>query len=68
MLDLSVVGIVASLKARLYLLYLVFLGSLPSGLYFLLTPGVFKWLGMFCILYLVSAILMTINKVARCLC
>ncbi len=62
MCSLSVLGIFASLKTRLYLMYLVFLGSLPFGLYFLLTPGVFKWLGVLCMLYLVSAIVMTLNK------
>ena len=65
MLSLAVLGIVASLKSRAYLMYLVFLGSLPAGLYFLLTPGVFRWFGLFCALYLVSAIVMTVDKVVR---
>ena len=65
MFGLSALGVFASLKNRLYLMYLVFLGSIPSGLYFLLTPGIFKWLGMFCFLYLLSAIVMTINKVVH---
>lgn len=65
MLSLGVLGIVASLKSRAYLMYLVFLGSLPAGLYFLLTPGVFRWLGLFCGLYLVSAVVMTFHKFRR---
>lgn len=63
MLGLSVVGILASLKTRVILMYIVFLGSLPLGLYFFLTPGIFKWLGLFCVLYLVSALLMTVDRV-----
>ena len=65
MCSLGVLGIFASLKGRAYLMYLVFLGSLPAGLYFLLTPGVFRWLGLFCALYLVSAIVMTLHKFRR---
>ena len=65
MCSLGVLGIFASLKTRVYLMYLVFLGSLPSGLYFLLTPGVFKWLGVLCMLYLVSAIVMTVDRIVR---
>jgi hypothetical protein len=65
MCSLSILGIFASLKERVYLMYLVFLGSLPAGLYFMLTPGVFKWLGALCMLYLVSALVMTLDRVVR---
>ncbi len=65
MCSLSVLGILACRKGRLSLMYLVFLGSLPAGLYFVLTPGVFKWLGLFCMLYLASTIGMTVDRVMR---
>ena len=65
MCSLSVLGIIASVKGRIYLMYLVFLGSVPAGLYFLLTPGVFKWFGALCMLYLVSAMLMTLDSIVH---
>lgn len=53
---------IASLKIKPYLMYLVFLAYLPLGLYMFLTPSIFRWIGVFTISYLVSAVLMSIDE------
>jgi hypothetical protein len=62
MIGLAFLGIFASLKTKTFLMFLVFLGSALWGLYFLLTPGIFWWIGIFDFLYLVSAIVMILEK------
>ena len=59
MVTLAMLGIVAAWKARPYLMIAVFvLSFLPMGLYLLGTPGMYRWIGVFDFLYLVSGILM----------
>jgi len=47
------------------LMYGAFLLALPTGFYMALTPGIFKWYGVVLVLYLASAILMTLDSKAR---
>jgi hypothetical protein len=59
MLGLALIGIVAALNIRPYVMLAVFAVSFfPVGLYASGTPGPFKWVGAFNCLFLVSAVLM----------
>ncbi|RJX19219.1 MAG: hypothetical protein C4570_05570 [Ammonifex sp.] len=65
MVAAAVFGIVASVKARPFWILIVFFVSFfPIGFYFLGTPGIFKWIGVCNIGFLVSAVLM---RVGNCL-
>lgn len=65
MVAAAFLGIVASVKARpLWMLIVFFISFFPMGFYCLGTPGIFKWIGVCNVLYLVSAVLM---RVGNCL-
>jgi hypothetical protein len=52
MMLLAGVGFMVAWKTSPYLMLIVFLASfIPIGLYMLGTPGIFKWIGVFNLLY-----------------
>src|SRR5512145_2378552 len=58
MINLAGLGVVAVLSDKPYLMMLVFVFSfVPVGLYLLGTPGIFRWIGVFNLLFLVSVLL-----------
>ena len=55
---LTIVGLVATLQEKPYLMLAVFgLSFIPVGLYLLGTPGLFRWIGIFNLLFCFSALL-----------
>ncbi len=59
MVLLSVAAAWAVLKLRTGILFLAFAASfVPVGFYVLLTPSIFKWIGVCNLLYLVAGLLM----------
>ena len=63
MVILSLLGFYACLKVVPWVMYGAFCGSFfPVGLYLLGTPGIFKWIGIFDLFYLASAVLMSAGK------
>ena len=63
MIILALVGLYASLKLKPLVMCLVFAGSfLPCGLYMLGAENFYRWIGVFSLSYLVSAILMFLEK------
>jgi hypothetical protein len=59
MIVLGVVGIVAVLTERSRLMVAVFvLSFVPIGFYLLGAPGLFRWIGIFNILFLLSGLVM----------
>jgi Na+-translocating ferredoxin:NAD+ oxidoreductase RnfE subunit len=58
MIGLAVWGVAAAIKARaLWLAIAAVVSLVPIGLYMAMTPGVFKWIGLFNALMLVAAII-----------
>lgn len=55
------VALLATLIKRPSLMFIAFVWSLPISLYTAMTPSIFKWFGLTCLLYLVAGLLM-INK------
>jgi hypothetical protein len=65
MVAAAFLGIVASVMARpLWMLIVFCVSFFPMGFYLLGTPGIFKWIGVCNIGFLVSAVLM---RVGNCL-
>jgi len=63
MVILALIGLFSSLRLKSTVMFAVFILSfIPFGYYMLLTPGIFKWIGIFSAMYLPSAILMAINN------
>lgn len=63
MIGLAIVGLFAALTENPYLMLAVFgLSFVPVGIYLLGTPGIFRWIGGFDLLFLLSALL---NIMAR---
>ena len=63
MIILALAGIYAALKLKPLVMYWVFADSFLSiGLYALGTKNFFRWIGIFNLLYLVSAVLMFLEK------
>lgn len=63
MIGLSAWGVAVSIKMRARWLAVAAVASLvPIGLYVALTPGVFKWIGLFNALMLLAAIVMGLAK------
>jgi len=58
----AILGFIASLYGTKGLMYVVFIGSLPLSLYLAGTPGIFRFFLFVSLGYLVSAILLTMNK------
>jgi len=59
MIILAVIGLGGVLMDNPYVPLVVFaLSFVPVGLYLLGTPGLFKWIGLFDLLFLVSGLLM----------
>ena len=55
---LAIVGLTAALQEKPYIMLAVFgLSFIPVGLYLLGTPGIFKWIGVFNLLLLCSALI-----------
>lgn len=65
MMLLALTGIIAALKTRPYPMLAVFLASfVPIGFYMLWTPGIFKWIGIFNLLFLLASLLMLMEKLS----
>ncbi|MEW6573658.1 MAG: hypothetical protein AB1374_08510 [Bacillota bacterium] len=63
MVILSLLAVYACVKVVPLVMYGVFFGSFfPVGFYLLGTPGIFKWIGVFNLFYLASAMLMSAGK------
>lgn len=63
MIVLSLLALYACIKVKPLVMYGAFFGSFfPIGLYLLGVPSIFKWIGIFDVLYLVAAVLMSLNK------
>ena len=59
MMLLALAGLVASLAARpFWMLVVAALSFIPFGLYLLGTPGVFRWIGVFNLVFLIAGLLM----------
>ncbi|MEJ2557013.1 MAG: hypothetical protein P8186_12430 [Anaerolineae bacterium] len=59
MVGLALLGIVAAWKTKPYLMLAVFAVSfIPVGFYVLGTPGIFRWIGIFNVLFFASSLLM----------
>ena len=54
----SGIALVSALLSKSWVMLLLFLWLLPSGFYNAMTPGIFKWLGLFTLLFLLSGILL----------
>jgi hypothetical protein len=64
MMLLSGVSTITAWKAKPYLMLVIFLLSfVPMGLYMLGTPGLFKWIGIFNLLFLLASVLMVAEPV-----
>ncbi|MEW6770592.1 MAG: hypothetical protein AB1330_04280 [Bacillota bacterium] len=63
MVVLSLLAVYACVKMVPLVMYGVFCGSFfPVGFYLLGTPGIFRWIGVFNLFYLASAVLMSAGK------
>ncbi len=59
MLLLALAGMAVSLAARpFWMLVIAALSFIPTGLYLLGTPGVFRWIGVFNLVFLIAGLLM----------
>lgn len=66
MIVTAIVGGVAAYLARPYLMLLVFVVAFaPIGLYMLGTPGLFRWIGIFELIYLAAAVAVWFEKRTR---
>ena len=56
---IATLGVLAAWRCRPYLMLAMFVFSFfPMGLYLLGTPGIYRWIGVFDFLFLVSGVLM----------
>lgn len=61
-IGLSLAGLMVTLKTKPYLMVLVAVALfIPIGFYLLGTPGIFRWIGIFNIVFLFSALLMLVK-------
>jgi hypothetical protein len=59
MVGIATLGVLAAWRGRPYLMLVVFVFTFfPMGFYLLGTPGIYRWIGMFDFLFLVSGVLM----------
>jgi len=59
MVGIATLGILAAWRGRPYLMLAVFVFSFfPMGLYLLGTPGIYRWIGVFDFLFLVSGVML----------
>lgn len=58
----AIVGLLSLVFNRLKLLWVVFIWTLPFGLYLAATPGIFNLYGIVLVIYLFAAILGSIRK------
>jgi len=58
----AILGFIASLYGTSWLMYVVFIGSLPLSLYVAMTPSIFRFFLLVSLGYLASAILLTMDK------
>lgn len=64
MMVLALVGALAAWWAKPYLMLAIFLVTfVPVGLYMLGTPGLFKWIGILQLVFLLASILMAVEPV-----
>lgn len=64
MLTLALVGALAAWWAKPYFMLAVFLVAfIPMGLYTLGTPGLFKWIGILQLIFLLASVLMAAEPV-----
>ncbi len=59
MMLLAFIGVIATLKARPYIMFAISLALfLPIGFYMLGTPGIFMWIGILNLLFTTASLLM----------
>jgi hypothetical protein len=62
MVGIATLGVLGAWRGRPYLMLAMFVFSFfPMGLYLLGTPGIYRWIGVFDFLYLVSGVLMIVG-------
>ncbi|AFL99343.1 hypothetical protein Desde_0907 [Desulfitobacterium dehalogenans ATCC 51507] len=61
----AILGLVASIYGVIWLMYVVFIYSLPLSLYLVMTPSAFRPFLLVSLGYLASAILLTLDRRAR---
>jgi hypothetical protein len=63
MILLGVVGVVAVLTEQSWLMFAIFvLSFVPIGFYLLSTPGIFRWIGIFNLLFLLSGLVILVLR------
>lgn len=58
----AILGLIASLYGTTWLMYVVFIYSLPLSLYVAMTPSIFRFFLFVSLGYLASAVLLTMDK------
>jgi hypothetical protein len=62
MVGIATLGVLAAWRGRPYLMLAMFVFSFfPMGLYLLGTPGIYRWIGVFDFLYLISGVVMIVG-------
>lgn len=64
MMVLAFIGVIATLKSKPYAMLIISLALfVPMGFYMLGAPSVFRWIGIFNLLFLVTSLLMVKEKI-----
>lgn len=58
----AILALVAALDRKAWLMYVVFIGSLPLSFYLAGTPSIFRYFILFSLGYLIAAIFLTIDR------